>query len=145
MVMYLGTTEIKIFLKDYETVWFLGCKTIFFQNPKQKTFFKSLQSLCMFLHLCVFLCAQCVHVSCRAVCYEVIVSCRGSSMVKVRQVGSCQMAVHPLLGRGPQLPPVGARGDEREVSGCLRTTCAMLSWPRPWHPDQQCWVASCLL
>lgn len=70
------------------------------------------------MHVCLSICVAswlrlCVYISHGAVCYEVIVSCRGSSMVKVMQVGSCQMAVHPSLGQGVPVPPdraCGAKG-----------------------------------
>ena len=76
-------------------------------------------SVCLRMLMClsVLPSALCVCISCRAVCHEVIVSCRGSSMVKVMQVGSCQMAVHPSLGQGALVPPVRACGAGRSGRG----------------------------
>ncbi|KAG7228532.1 hypothetical protein INR49_007706 [Caranx melampygus] len=44
-------------------------------------------------------------------------SSRGSSMVKVMQVGSCQMAVHPSLGQAVHVPPVKAHGERGKKRG----------------------------
>lgn len=81
------------------------------------TFCQSVCSSCTSVYLCAFLTVLCVYISRGAVCYEVIVSCRGSSMVKVMQVGSCQMAVHPSLGQGVPVPPVRARGERVKRRG----------------------------
>lgn len=85
--------------------------------------------MCISVYLCVFLTVLCVYISHGAVCYEVIVSCRGSSMVKVMQVGSCQMAVHPSLGQGAPVPPDRARGERGRRRGSKVDVCHAVSAP----------------
>lgn len=110
--------------------------------------FLSICALCTSVYMCIFLTVLCVYISRGAVCYEVIVSCRGSSMVKVTQVGSCQMAVHPSLGQGVPVPPVRARGERGRRRGVWgwRVPCCLGPAPgcRASSPG---WAAasSCLL
>lgn len=55
----------------------------------------------------------------------------GSSMVKVMQVGSCQMAVHPSLGQGALVPPVKACGEAGRRKGVWRRRVPCCLGPAP--------------
>lgn len=84
----------------------------------------------MSVYLCVFLTVLCVYISHGAVCCEVIVSCSESSMVKVTQVGSCQMAVHPILGQRAPVPSDRACGERGRKRGSKVDVChAVLAPP----------------
>lgn len=81
--------------------------------------FSLTQSVCtpspMSVYFSVFLTELCVCISHGAVCYEVIVSCRGSSTAKVIQVGSCQMVCPPLTGpKGSRAACHSPWGNEEE-------------------------------